>query len=87
MTQRNRIKEHLLKHGSITNLEIIGMYCLRGSERIRELQAQGMKITGAWEDSKRKVYRYTLTERPLKTVYDPVLRDGVIVRVPRRVPC
>lgn len=86
MTQRNKIKEWLLKHGSITNVEAVSqLYCLRASERIRELQAQGMQISGAWDDKSHKVYRYTLLERPKKTVYELVERDGMQVRVPRLV--
>ena len=64
------------------------MYCLRASERIRELQAEGMKISGSWVmrgGKKTKEYKYTLMERPKKTIYEEVFIDGQIMRRAKEV--
>lgn len=57
-SQCARILRVLKKHRRITNVQMINMRILRGSERIRELRAEGHIITsqrmhgGQWE------YRY-----------------------------
>lgn len=83
LSQRDRVKRHLLEHGTITNVEAVDMMILRLSERIRELQELGLQIEGDWVrvDGKRTgTYRYTLVSaaksRP-KMVTITITRDGV----------
>lgn len=87
-TQRDRVRRHLIEHGSLTNVEAFHMQILRLSERIRELQEEGLQIEGDWvRDGGKKTgtYRYVLLSRPkqTKTVYDEVVVDGVRMRRPR----
>lgn len=91
-TQRDRVRAHLIEHGSITNVDAFRMQILRLSERIRELEADGMKIVGDWvrEGGKKTgTFRYTLVERPARPPryeYVEVIRaDGERVRVPKLV--
>jgi len=80
-SQRDRVRRHLLEHGTITNVQAVEMKILRLSERIRELQDAGMKIEGDWvrvDGKKTGTYRYTLEGGPRKiprVVYE--VRDGV----------
>lgn len=56
-----------MQAGTITNVEAVEMKILRLSERIRELQEEGLVITGDWVrvDGKRTgTYRYSLEKRP-----------------------
>lgn len=79
LTQRERIKRHLIAHGSITNVEAVNMKILRLSERIRELQELGLEVTGDWvrEGGKKTgTYRYELTKRPRQTRMEVVMVDG-----------
>ena len=91
LTQRDRVRQHLIERGSITNVEAFQMQILRLSERVRELQATGLKINGDWvrvDGKKTGTFRYTLVEKPeapKRIVYDLVMRDGVPVRVAREV--
>ena len=67
LTQRERVKRHLIEHGSITNVEAFQMQILRLSERIRELEADGFRIDGDWvrEGGKKSgTYRYVLVGAP-----------------------
>lgn len=54
-SQAKRILRTLKAKGRITNVEIIDMHILRGSERIRELKGDGYRIVtnhikgGIWE--------------------------------------
>jgi hypothetical protein len=54
-SQAQKILKVLKDKGRITNVEIIKMYILRGSERIRELKKDGYRIVthhvkgGIWE--------------------------------------
>ena len=83
LTQRERVKRQLLEHGSITNVEAFQMQILRLSERIRELQEEGLVLSGDWvrEDGKKTgTYRYTLVSRPApkpRMVPQVVMIDGV----------
>lgn len=83
LTQRDRVKKHLLEHGSITNVEAVEMRILRLSERIRELQELGLQIEGDWVkvDGRRTgTYRYTLVSAPKPRptmVPITITRDGV----------
>lgn len=85
ISQRERVKRHLLAHGSITNVEAVNMKILRLSERIRELQDLGLRVSGDWvrEDGKKtSTYRYVLEERPAekpKLVPQMVEKDGVMM--------
>lgn len=66
-TQKDRVRDWLLEHGTITNVEAFQIQILRLSERIRELQEDGLKIEGDWvrQNGKRtQVYRYTLVAKP-----------------------
>lgn len=73
-TQRQRIKAWLLKYGSLTNVQAITMFqpgVYRLSERIRELQDEGMKIEGDFvrvDGKKTGTYRYTLLNKPPKMI-------------------
>jgi hypothetical protein len=83
LSQRERVKRHLLLHGTITNVEAVEMKILRLSERIRELQAEGLEIDGAWlpnAHGRPTIYRYTLVGKPVskpKMVPQVVMIDGV----------
>lgn len=58
---------YLLEHGSITNVEAAEMRILRLSERLREFQAAGLDIEGAWllaTHSRPTIYRHTLVNAP-----------------------
>ncbi len=62
-TQRDRVRAHLIEHGSSTNVEAVQMHILRLSERIRELEADGFSIRGDWvrEGGKKTgTFRYTV---------------------------
>lgn len=89
-TQRDRVRAWLLEKGTITNVEAFQHQILRLSERIRELQEEGLKIEGDWvrENGKRTgTYVYRLMEKPPvkpKLVPKMVERDGV--RMVRMVP-
>jgi hypothetical protein len=66
-TQRDRVRAWLLVKGSITNVEAFQHQILRLSERVRELQGEGLKIEGDWlrENGKRTgTYVYRLVEKP-----------------------
>lgn len=79
LSQRERVKRHLLAHGSITNVEAVNMKILRLSERIRELQELGLEIAGDWvREGGRKTatYRYELTRRPPRMRMEVVMVDG-----------
>ena len=82
-TQRDRVRAWLLEHGSITNVEAVQHQILRLSERIRELQEEGLEITGDWvrvDGKKTGTYRYTLVSAPKpkpKLVPQVVMIDGV----------
>lgn len=89
-TQRDRVRKHLFEHRSITNVEAFQMQILRLSERVRELQAEGLVISGDWvrvNGKKTGTFRYTLqSEPPKKVVYDLVeVEPGVRVARPRFV--
>jgi len=89
-TQRDRVRAHLIEHGSSTNVEAVQMHILRLSERIRELEADGFSIRGDWvrEGGKKTgTFRYTLIERPAqtRTIYVEEMRDGERVRVAKSV--
>ena len=88
VTQRQKVIAWLNESGSITNVEAMHMGIFRLSERIRELQAEGMHITGEWvvvDGKKTGTYRYTLEGRPKpKLVPMAVTVDGV--RMVRMVP-
>lgn len=67
LTQRDKVRMVLLERGSITNVEAFQMQILRLSERIRELQDEGLEIAGDWvrQDGRRtQTFRYTLTSKP-----------------------
>lgn len=49
MTQNKKIKEHLVRFGSITTLEAVNGYkILRLSARIWDLRHEGCRILSAW---------------------------------------
>lgn len=43
-TQKERIKELLLKNGQVSNYELRRMYIFRAASRIHELRQEGMDI-------------------------------------------
>lgn len=45
MTQAEAIKQHILKHNSITPLEALDLYgCFRLAARIRDLRKEGFSV-------------------------------------------
>lgn len=58
-SQVGRILKHLQKHGRITNIQLVrDFHILRGSERIRELKAEGHNIRSVRLDRVTWVYIY-----------------------------
>lgn len=89
ITQRQKVKRILEERGSITNVEAMHeLKCFRLSERIRELQADGMQIAGDFvqvDGRKTGTYRYTLAGGPKpRMVPITVMVDGM--RMTRLVP-
>jgi len=87
-TQRTRIIEKLNRDGEITNVWAAQNFILRLSERMRELEQLGWKFDADYvriDGKKTGSYRYSVQDKPKKTVWDAVERDGRIVRVPRLV--
>jgi hypothetical protein len=83
-TQRDRVRKWLETHGSMTNVDAVQNHIFRLSERIRELQSEGMKITGEWVkvDGKRTgTFKYTLDGGPKKRFVPQI----VIVNGERKV--
>ena len=69
LPQREQIKAHLMKHGSITPLEALTFYgCYRLASRIAELRRQGMVIQT--ERNPRKHYA--------EYVWCPAFNEGVL---------
>lgn len=58
ISQTGRILKHMQKHGQIRNSDMWNMHIQRGSERIRELKAEGYKITSEHVEGALWVYRY-----------------------------
>ena len=61
MSQKSDILTYLEKHGQITPLEALHWFgCFRLSERIRELEAEGVKIKHSRNGKKPNYAIYTL---------------------------
>ena len=60
-TQKEIILERIRKTGSITNTWAVNNYILRLSERIRELEADGMEFTKAYGSQLKKHKQYHKT--------------------------
>jgi hypothetical protein len=74
-TQRDRVRRHLEQYGSITNIEAVAMKILRLSERIRELEADGLVLSTSREEH--GVYRYTLAGGPKPKLVAVMGENGV----------
>lgn len=88
MTQKEIIKRKLMEDGEITSVWAIQNRILRLSERIRDIQKEGWTFSKHFVvvgGKKTRTYRYVVQDRPKKTVYDLIERDGVKFRVPRYV--
>lgn len=64
-TQHGKIIKHLRQHGQITNAQLVNMYILRGSERMRELRAEGRGISDAYI-VQGHIFAYDLVSDPFK---------------------
>lgn len=79
-TQRDRIRSELLATGSVTNVWAVQNGIFRASERIRELQAEGMAIEGDWvrvDGRRTQTFRYTLVGGPKPKMVAVIGPSGV----------
>ncbi|KKN76959.1 hypothetical protein LCGC14_0364510 [marine sediment metagenome] len=61
MTQKNKIKQHLKKIGSITPLDALDLYdCFRLGARIWDLKEEGMNIITKINSGSKKYAIYSL---------------------------
>ena len=73
LSQTARILKHLKANGQISNTEMWNMRIQRGSERIRELRAEGHLITSVHDKGPRWVYIYrgTAEDNPDEVIHNP----------------
>lgn len=62
-TQKQKIMRHLIKYGSITRNEAIGIYSItRLAEYMRQLKAEGVTVIREYLGKNKADYRYTVSE-------------------------
>lgn len=82
MTQKQTIKRKLTADGEVSNIWAIEHKILRLGAIIHSLRQEGMQIDGHFPEGS-KNYVYTLTKKPQRFEYVPVIVDGV--RMVRKV--
>lgn len=66
-SQKSKIGKHLNSYGEISPLEALNMFgCMRLSERIRELKADGMNILTRINGGRKKFAIYTLVNNQIE---------------------
>jgi hypothetical protein len=66
LSQRNKIRKHLIEHGTITPLEALNEYgCFRLGGRIFELRQEGMPIETIYPSEGKKYAIYKLRDEQL----------------------
>lgn len=75
-TQRERVLAKLKADGEVSNVWAVQNHIFRLSERIRELKEEDWKIEAEYVEGT-KTYSYRLVERPKRTEYRMVEKDGV----------
>lgn len=79
-TQRKIVLEKLKADGEVTNVWAMQNHIFRLSERIREPKEEGYGIEAEYAEG--KTYQYTLTQKPMRIEYQPVLKEGVMMMRP-----
>lgn len=69
-SQAKQILKVLKSRGKITNVDMFGMYIMRGSERIRELKKDGYRIVSYHVGGTLWEYRYTGHEDDEPKLFD-----------------